>query len=489
MAENETTLRYFSLVHGRPSNATILDVIEMIAPKLQQLADYIVLWKQYYEHQCGDNPILDGRYGNKPTRITIAPPTADFHCAFAQFKAQCSDEHLLVPEKCVQKVGELMDAVSKIKTDGKLRHQANTRSLLSNLLSVTFRQLINSNRASADHVHSYSCVRLPRGLVALAIVEEKAKLHSSGDGSVQGSFSYMQHWMDQGQQDLLDVFFGPSFVIAVVGSYIIICSAIFMSRVIVHRLTNYIWLANSQLNDNTNVHQIACIFYMLKNALVRLRELYEQLESPGPDDVARNFPLVTAYRNGKKIIRFRDTSYLKDVAEGCVTYRAVKCEGDQPWEIIVKFVEHYGAAAHRLLTSHGLAPKLLYYGNIWLEGPEAEAVYIEGETAHAMLSASKKCALPESVCSAIRCAVKLLHDNKMVHGDVRLGNLMIMKPTGAEDDDVEKRVRIVDFDWAGIQGKVRYPLYLSKVILWPAGVVDHALIQFEHDDEMVNRLD
>ncbi|TFK77664.1 hypothetical protein K466DRAFT_508246, partial [Polyporus arcularius HHB13444] len=79
--------------------------------------------------------------------------------------------------------------------------------------------------------------------------------------------------------------------------------------------------------------------------------------------------------------------------------------------------------------------------------------------------------------------------NKMVHGDIRLGNVVIAKPTGADDDDdVGKRVRIVDFDWAGEEGTVRYPLHLSKDVRWPAGVADHALIRAQHDDEMVRRL-
>ncbi len=91
-----------------------------------------------------------------------------------------------------------MESVSQIKTD-EVRRQATTRSLLSNLLSATFGQLVNSDKTSADHVHSYSRERSPLGLAGLAIVEEKAELGSSGDGSVQGSFSYIHFWMDASQ--------------------------------------------------------------------------------------------------------------------------------------------------------------------------------------------------------------------------------------------------------------------------------------------------
>ncbi|TFK81715.1 hypothetical protein K466DRAFT_557559, partial [Polyporus arcularius HHB13444] len=340
--------------------------------------------KPYYEYQCGDFPILDGRYGDEPT--TIAPPVEDFHYAFAQFKAECSDEQLQPPEEFVRQVAELVNSVSQIETD-EVRRQASTRSLLSDLLSATF-----SNTTSADHVHTYSRERPPLGLAGLAIVEEKAELGSSGDGSVQGSFSYIQFWMDAAQAALFDACFCPSFVIAVAGSYIAICGAILTSRVIVHRLTDYIWLADSRLNDDANAHRIARVFYALGNALGRLRSFYAQMEEP-MDKATRYFPLATAYRDGGRIVRFRYTHYLKDVAEACVIYRAVECEGAPPRQLVVKFVEHYGVAAHELLAKEGLAPKLLYHGDIWLEGPEAKGCgsrqmvvmeHIEGMTAHAM---------------------------------------------------------------------------------------------------------
>lgn len=160
--------------------------------------------KLYYEHQGGDFPILDGRYGDKPT--TIAPPVEDFHHAFAQFKAEYQDERTQPPEEFVRQIGEFMNAVSKIETD-EIRRQATIRSLLSDLLSATFGQLVDSSRTSADHVLSYSRVREPLG--ALAIVEENAEHGTDGDGSVRGSFSYIQHWFDA-NQDVSALSYGQS---------------------------------------------------------------------------------------------------------------------------------------------------------------------------------------------------------------------------------------------------------------------------------------
>ena len=302
-------------------------------------------------------------------------------------------------------------------------------------------------------------------------------------------------------QALARACFCPSFIISLAGPHIVICGAILTAHAIVHRLTDHIWCANSRVNDDAQALRVARVFFALGNALVRLRSFYAQLEKP-TDAVARYFPLATAYRDGDRIVKFRYTSYLSDTAEACVTYKAVECEGpsDQPRrEIVVKFVERYGVAAHELLASEGLAPKLLYCGDIWLDGREARGCgsrkmvvmeCVDGPTAYAMRLASPG-PLPEGVRRAIRRAVKLLHDAGMVHGDIRLENVIVANPTGAEadsDDNVEKRVRIVDFDWAGDEGTVRYPLYLSKVINWPAGVADYAFILADDDDEMVRML-
>ncbi|TFY69880.1 hypothetical protein EVG20_g2962 [Dentipellis fragilis] len=383
---------------------------------------------------CGEHPILDGRYGNKHT--TVAPPVEDFHYTFAQFKAGYCDESMQLPEDFVRLVGKITDDISMIKAD-ELCHQSCTSSLLSTLLSSTFKQLVNSNRASADHIQSYSRERPSPGLAGQAFVEEKAELGSSGDGSVHGSFSYTQHWTDINQKELLEACFCPSFVIALAGPYIIICGAIF-----------------TRVNDDANALRIARVFYALGNALLRLRSFYAEVEKP-TDNTTRYFPLATAYRDGNRIVRFKYMAPLKDTLEANVTYRAVECEGHRR-PIVVKFVERYGVAAHRLLASEGLAPALLYYGDIGLEGPEAHGCgtrkmmvmeYIAGTMAHAMNLAGEEQTLPDGVHSAVKRAVKLLHDKHIVHGDIRLGNVIVAEPTGANDDnDVGKRVKIVDFD-------------------------------------------
>ena len=141
--------------------------------------------------------ILDGRYADTP--ITIAPPVEDFHYVFASFVAESRNENMQPPDDFVREVSAVMDAVAQIGMD-ELPRQTDTRTLLSRLLSVTFGQPANSNRTSADHILTFSRDSPPLGRAALAIVEETFEPGSSHDGSVQGSFSYVQHWTDPSQK-------------------------------------------------------------------------------------------------------------------------------------------------------------------------------------------------------------------------------------------------------------------------------------------------
>ncbi|OJT12906.1 hypothetical protein TRAPUB_10537 [Trametes pubescens] len=65
---------------------------------------------------------------------------------------------------------------------------------------------------------------------------------------------------------------------------------------------------------------------------------------------------------------------------------------------------------------------------------------------------------------------------------------MIEDLKDGEGEDLERRTKLIDFDWAGRAGVVRYPLHLSEGIRWAPGVVDYALITQEHDLYMLDQL-
>ena len=61
----------------------------------------------------------------------------------------------------------------------------------------------------------------------------------------------------------------------------------------------------------------------------------------------------------------------------------------------------------------------------------------------------------------IRRALRLLHTRGLVFGDLRPPNVMITEA---------KEVQLIDFDWAGECGQIKYPFLISPSVDWPAGV-------------------
>jgi hypothetical protein len=150
--------------------------------------------RNYKKHQGGDVPILDGRYDTHPTSAAV--PVEVFHPAFAHFLSVARDDTFQPQGDVVQLTADFIHSTSQIVAPESLR-QMTTRGMLSRLLGYPAIQTVQLNKSSADHLMPYSCTGEVLGTAALAIIEEKPELGTSEDGSVQGSFSFIQHWNDQ----------------------------------------------------------------------------------------------------------------------------------------------------------------------------------------------------------------------------------------------------------------------------------------------------
>lgn len=276
---------------------------------------------------------------------------------------------------------------------------------------------------------------------------------------------------------------------------------IFTSNVIAQRLTGYLWIGHSRVIDDALVFRLSRIFHSLHLAIKELEEYYIRLLSNNLQPPSNNprpsrfVPSITSYTSAEGPVTFR---YLKPLEsdKACVTFLAVvegKCkEGkacdEKEKRVVVKFVERYGEQVHRLLAERRLAPKLLYCGPISNDpaldyGERLMVVmeYIEGKTADQEWS---KEPVPDAVRNRLYQVVELLRTLSFVHGDLRKTNFMI------EDglDEPEERIKIIDFDWAGVEGEVRYPLHLSARVYDVYGIEDYQLIKHEHDLAMVAKL-
>jgi serine/threonine protein kinase len=95
--------------------------------------------------------------------------------------------------------------------------------------------------------------------------------------------------------------------------------------------------------------------------------------------------------------------------------------------------------------------------------------------------AKAKCKLDEKtagrVHEEVECALDLLHTKGLVFGDLHPQNVMITKA---------KKVKLIDFDWAGEYGQVMYLYLISPSVDWPAGVKLLDVIEFAHNKNMLN---
>ncbi|GLB38821.1 hypothetical protein LshimejAT787_0506860 [Lyophyllum shimeji] len=154
--------------------------------------------------------------------------------------------------------------------------------------------------------------------------------------------------------------------------------------------------------------------------------------------------------------------------------------------ICVKFAHRYSKDAHAFCASIGAAPRLLGFEVIpggWvmvvmeLLG-EDYVDYFDFRHRRDFDRERTRALLDE-----VNHSLTQLHNAGFVHGDIRDINLMVSKGG-------EAKFRLVDFDWAGRAGEVRYPMNVhAGDDLWrPDGAYDGELITTQHDLEMFGRI-
>jgi serine/threonine protein kinase len=142
---------------------------------------------------------------------------------------------------------------------------------------------------------------------------------------------------------------------------------------------------------------------------------------------------------------------------------------EPPQQLLVKLIagDHYGTDAHRAVAKAGYAPTL--FGVSKVEG--ALTAYImeylsPADGWHTLHDYAKQ---HQDVKSRIKNQVdkllEVMSEKGIVHGNLRPNNIMIRHGRG----EAEPQLKVVDFDWAGVSGKVKYPLRRNEEIPWPAG--------------------
>ncbi|KAK0462874.1 uncharacterized protein EV420DRAFT_1618841 [Desarmillaria tabescens] len=318
----------------------------------------------------------------------------------------------------------------------------------------------------------------------------------------QASYSVLNLWTDSELSYIRDKCCCPTFILVGGGPYLSVLGVVWTDRFIVQRLTNVMCVGEATIHEEAHLYRLSRIFTSLRHCLRTLNLFYDgilkrtDLELIPNQPHPRYFPYPASFTEYDSETR-TEFKYL-DVLESDstnVTFLA-QTTSEVPRKLIVKFVDRYGVNAHVCLAENGMAPRLLFCGllngvddarsvesacgatksgGLYL-GPLRMVVmeYIDGTSAQEI----PLDVWPADAYSQVKAAVTQLHCEGLVFGDLRRPNVMFTH---------DSKVMLIDFDWAGKEGEVRYPRGLSSRVVWPDGAGDFQLIKKEHDMVMLER--
>ncbi|KAB5590540.1 Kinase domain containing protein [Ceratobasidium theobromae] len=323
---------------------------------------------------------------------------------------------------------------------------------------------------------------LGRGGASCIIMEMENEIGSgNSDPSVQAAQSYARWWKDKA---LLKKCCCPSILIAIAGPWMCILGAVYLERLIVQPLTDFMWVGFNPAKP-LDLDRVARAFHCACLARDELEKFYEN--PPGRiGDSQQYFPYIRSYTDSTGTqVHFEYKDILEDVGFGGSIYRAQTCQ-NPPRLIVVKFVERYNSEAHKLLAEAGLAPGLLYDGTVYPDdqpGPDHTMIvmeYIEGVN----LARYNDFPVPDCVRKNVDDALKLLHKHDFVFGDLRDQNVIVVQDAAK----VVTGAMLIDFDWCGKELEARYPCSMNTQIKWPNGVGPGKFMEKYHDEVMWKRL-
>jgi hypothetical protein len=220
-------------------------------------------------------------------------------------------------------------------------------------------------------------------------------------------------------------------------------------------------------------------FGALRNALRSLEQCYdkelsnnEPLTRPIPN-LEFPYPLSYTCINTSSIRHFR---YLSHMDDSKLLFAAETADSDET--LCIKFVRHYSKDVHTFCASEGFGPTLKGFEKL-PGGWHMVVMEMIGEDYCRLMDFPP----PYSHLDDIMGKLTSLHQENYVHGDVRNTNIMVKK-------DGNQGFKLVDFDWSGRIGEVRYPMnvYQGQRLWRPREAEDGQLIKADHDIEMLKAM-
>ncbi|KAI0249171.1 hypothetical protein BJV78DRAFT_1130076 [Lactifluus subvellereus] len=440
-----------------------------------------------YRAQQNACPIYNGR----PAALT-GPSVGLYSKAFAQVIDSLNDISGANPTpEQVATTGKFMHDASTIYPNEDAR-QSMTFTYLEKLLGVSIQSQVKlEGKVTGDGV-SFTPLGTREWAVAV-YYEMKAEL-GSGDPGLQAALTYRKHVAQDSYRDIRNASCCPCLIIAIPGPYICFMGGVFAHVPIVQPFTPYLYLGGHPFTRE-HVAYTARVFHVVAEAIHTLVDEYtkvrtrREIETPEAACLLPYSSFGVNY-NGVDLVyheRLPGASGVED-DPGRAMFRATLGTMD----VVVKFCETYCADAHMLLAEHKFAPRLYHFGRV--SGGLCMVVMelVSGSNAYHRFRAKdqyKENPLPAHVRNDIRDAVKLLHENGLVFGDLRRPNIMVVSRETVTGT-ARQGGMLVDFDWAGVDGSARYPPIIndSGEIRWASGIKAGGLIEKQHDLDMLELL-
>ena len=264
----------------------------------------------------------------------------------------------------------------------------------------------------------------------------------------------------------------PCFLIELVGPHLIISGATIGKNVLIDRLTRPIWLVVQPM-DSSEMVNIARVFKSLKKAIDELKRYYNNKSTLSSYN---GYPVFTTFRKDEQEYTIKYIKEIKpQVFEG-------KLQGPRNFEkeVIIKFTERYGKDVHHKLSQYSYAPELFYCEKF--EETRFFVVVMEKIPCSIDIDdfLKERPEFRDQIISKCSKALEIMRQNNYCHGDFRSSNILV---------DSDANVKVIDFDWAGIEGETKYPYFMNHVnITWPETATDGANIHIFHDEYWLNKL-
>ncbi|KAI0351578.1 hypothetical protein OH77DRAFT_931829 [Trametes cingulata] len=470
----------------------------------QEAAPSRLRWTQIPD---GEDPIYNGR----PIDLTGVPITI-YHPAFSTFlRVWNGDDELEQHEiACARSFVRACAGIYESDADRviALDKSGIPDSVHDTILTqITLRLSPNKKIEPDGVVRATVGLGIPRPLIC--ITQVKSEIGQGGcDPNDQSQQCYKAFYCSDKGKPFRDVSCCSCLTLAVAGPHIMVGGAVFADTLLAQSLTDYIYVGprctlenGSQFHDA--IRRVARLFRALKMAIAELDEYYVSLsrrlviQRPSRGEPGRRpgsahtqsrasqpaYPYIGPHllelrpeTGGRIVLEYTNRLMAYDPRKAAFTARARRDHEGVASDVVVKFAHRYCEEAHRLLAEQEepLAPRLWFCEKVESVGMYVVVMdYIKDEGDRETMTVEELAQLTK--------AVRLLHEQNLVHGDLRQANILLRQGRGP---------MLVDFDWCGKEGTARYPydIDMSDDIGWHEEVEGGELIKKEHDLHMLNLL-